>query len=98
MAAADARPTTANKSKIRSIPGMPVPGSKPSTPQAKPVANTAASEPEKKIKTIKKKLKQIDEIKAKIQNGEQVELTQKQKVDTEAALLKELADLEKLTL
>lgn len=79
-----------------------IPGSKPTTPSAAstpvppPAAATtpASSDPEKKIKNIKKKLKQISDIKAKIDKGEAVELTQKQKLETEEALLKELKELE----
>ena len=51
---------------------------------------------EKKIKNVKKKLKQIKDIKEKIDLGLEVELTQLQKVDNEAILWKELSGLEKL--
>jgi uncharacterized protein with WD repeat len=39
---------------------------------------------------LKKKLKQIEDIRARIDSGEQVELTQIQKLDSEATILKEV--------
>ena len=47
-------------------------------------------DPEKRIKALKKKLKQIEEIRERIKSGEQVELTQMQKLDSEASILKEV--------
>ena len=75
-----------------STPGNNKPTSTPSISQPPPASTS--SDPEKKIKNIKKKLKQISDIKAKIEKGEAVELTQKQKLATEEALLKELKELE----
>lgn len=47
-------------------------------------------DPEKRIKTLKKKLKQIEEIKERVSAGESVELTQIQKLDSEGTILKEV--------
>ncbi|KAI9104693.1 eukaryotic translation initiation factor eIF2A-domain-containing protein [Phlyctochytrium arcticum] len=55
----------------------------------------AHAEIEKKMKNVNKKLKQIAEIKAKIQAGEKVELTQVKKSEGEPALRDEMKDLRK---
>jgi translation initiation factor 2A len=52
-----------------------------------------SKDPEKRIKVLKKKLKQIEDIKARVSAGEQVELTQIQKLDSEATILKEVLDI-----
>jgi translation initiation factor 2A len=49
---------------------------------------------EKKIKTIQKKLKQIQELKEKQAAGQTLELTQISKIDSESALQMELESLE----
>jgi translation initiation factor 2A len=82
------------------IPGKSnqnIPGMKPKTPQKKPqtaVQQGAVSggsvDTEKKIKTIQKKLKQIQELKQRRDNGDKLELTQITKIDSEAQLLKEV--------
>ena len=70
-----------------------------SQPPPKPASENTAStglvnkDPEKRIKVLKKKLKQIEDIKARVSGGEQVELTQIQKLDSEATILKEVLDL-----
>ena len=51
---------------------------------------SAEKGPEKRIKAIQKKLKQIGDIKMKIAAGEVVELTQVQKLATEATLQQEV--------
>lgn len=51
---------------------------------------TPESENQKKLKNINKKLKQIQEIKTKIQDGDKVELTQLKKLESEDGLIKEL--------
>ncbi|ORY44684.1 eIF2A-domain-containing protein [Rhizoclosmatium globosum] len=56
-------------------------------------ADLKAMEIEKKVKAVQKKLKAIADIKKKKADGVQLELTQIQKMEGEAALLKELADL-----
>ena len=50
----------------------------------------------KKIKNLKKKLRQIDELQAKVDSGELKELTneQKEKLQRKTALLNELKELE----
>ena len=50
----------------------------------------------KKIKNLKKKLRQIDELQAKVDSGELKELTneQKEKLRRKTALLNELKELE----
>ncbi|KAI9594721.1 eukaryotic translation initiation factor eIF2A-domain-containing protein [Syncephalis fuscata] len=52
------------------------------------------TEAEKKIKGIQRKLKQIAELKERVARGEQLELTQIKKIDTEASLQEELAGLQ----
>ncbi|KAJ3005630.1 UNVERIFIED_CONTAM: hypothetical protein HDU68_004535, partial [Siphonaria sp. JEL0065] len=79
---ATTRPTTA----------APPPG--PAVPAFIPIdADSKMIELEKKFKTVQKKLKQIADIKKKKAEGVQLELTQVQKVEGEAALLKEFAEL-----
>ncbi|KAI9345690.1 eukaryotic translation initiation factor eIF2A-domain-containing protein [Obelidium mucronatum] len=78
----DSRPVTA------AAPAAPV------VPAFIPIdADSKMIELEKKLKTVQKKLKQIGDIKKKKADGVQLELTQIQKMEGEAALLKELADL-----
>ena len=50
----------------------------------------------KKIKNLKKKIRQIDELQAKVKSGELKELTieQKEKIGRKEALLKDLEELE----
>ncbi len=55
---------------------------------------SAEEEKEKKIKNIKKKLKQIDEIKAKMTSGGELNKDQKEKLDSEALLLQQLKSLQ----
>ncbi|KAF9978658.1 hypothetical protein BGZ73_001311 [Actinomortierella ambigua] len=54
---------------------------------------SAMTETEKKIRNVTKKLKQIQELKEKQAAGETLELTQVQKIQAEAQLLKELEAL-----
>lgn len=49
---------------------------------------------EKRVKALKKKLKQIDELKAKLSEGKSADSEQKKKLDSEAELLAELRSLE----
>ncbi|CAI2182210.1 5351_t:CDS:2 [Funneliformis geosporum] len=51
------------------------------------------SETDKKIRNLTKKLRQIAELKDRQKNGDKLELTQKKKIETEAALRKELVQL-----
>ena len=60
-------------------------------PPPAPIASVDKG-PEKRIKAIQKKLKQIGDIKMKIAAGEIVELTQVQKLSTEAALQQEVCN------
>eukprot|EP01036_Dinobryon_divergens_P027604 gene27604-36406_t len=53
----------------------------------------AAEEKEKRVKAIKKKLKQLDEIKAKVAENQPIDADQRKKLDNEAALLNELKEL-----
>ena len=50
-------------------------------------------DPEKRIKALKKKLKQIEELKMKIAQGETVEVNQLKKLETESDILNELKEL-----
>ncbi|RKP06566.1 eukaryotic translation initiation factor eIF2A-domain-containing protein [Thamnocephalis sphaerospora] len=52
------------------------------------------TETEKKIKAVNRKLKQIEELKERLDKGDKLELTQMQKIETESALRKELASLQ----
>ena len=62
------------------------------TTNACPVSTGLVSkDPEKRIKVLKKKLKQIQEIREKLDIGEHVELTQIQKLEAEAEILKEVS-------
>ncbi|KAI9208325.1 eukaryotic translation initiation factor eIF2A-domain-containing protein [Polychytrium aggregatum] len=72
--------------------GFGTPSPAPSAP-ATPKPGAANADLEKRIKNLNKKLKQISEIKTKIAAGEKVELTQIQKVESEAGLMKELGEL-----
>ncbi|KAF8598168.1 hypothetical protein BDV93DRAFT_609958 [Ceratobasidium sp. AG-I] len=65
---------------------------------ASPVAARPAAEvspKEKKIKALQKKLQAIEQLKARQEKGDKLELTQVQKIEGEAALRKELEELEK---
>lgn len=68
-------------------------------PPAKPIAAPAPAavaveeDPEKKAKNIKKKLKQIEEIRAKQVAGASLNADQENKLSTEAALISELEEL-----
>ncbi|TPX70670.1 hypothetical protein SpCBS45565_g01666 [Spizellomyces sp. 'palustris'] len=70
------------------------PDSPAETPAYVPVSGPAA-DLEKKHKILNKKLKQIADIKAKIQGGEKVELTQIKKAEGEAALKEEIEVIRK---
>ena len=50
-------------------------------------------DPEKRIKVLQKKLKQIGEIRMKLAAGQNVELTQMQKLETEDDIINELKEL-----
>ncbi|TPX63014.1 hypothetical protein PhCBS80983_g00066 [Powellomyces hirtus] len=69
--------------------GSSSPAEQPPVPEPA-TSSQAASDLEKKHKTVSKKLKQISDIKAKIQAGEKVELTQIKKAEGEAAVREEL--------
>ncbi|KAG0231791.1 hypothetical protein BGW42_008624 [Actinomortierella wolfii] len=70
--------------------GKPKPGSNNNNGN---VPASAMTETEKKIRNVTKKLKQIQELKEKQAAGETLELTQIQKIQAEAQLLKELEAL-----
>ena len=63
----------------------------PAAPPAAPV--DPAAEKEKRLKNVRKKLKQVEEIKAKQASGQPLEPEQVQKLATETALLAELREL-----
>ncbi|KAJ3017445.1 hypothetical protein HKX48_003547 [Thoreauomyces humboldtii] len=67
----------------------------PPAPVAPLTSPQAVLDLEKKHKTVTKKLKQITDIKAKIQAGEKVELTQIKKAEGEAAIKEELDAIRK---
>ncbi|KAI8851936.1 eukaryotic translation initiation factor eIF2A-domain-containing protein [Chytridium lagenaria] len=72
--------------------------SKPSTPAVLPAFiptddGAKSLEIEKRLKVTNKKLKSIHELKERRAKGEKLELTQLQKIDAEAAVLKEIEEL-----
>lgn len=62
-------------------------------PPAAGVVSGGQLDTEKKIKTLNKKLKQIDDLKMKQASGGQLELTQISKIASEAVLLDEVISL-----
>ncbi|XP_069086808.1 partner of Y14 and mago isoform X1 [Pleurodeles waltl] len=69
---------------------------KPALAQPTPTADPAAVERAKKIKNLRKKLRQVEDLQQKIDSGELKELTkeQKEKLGRRQALEEELEDLE----
>ncbi|XP_066478159.1 eukaryotic translation initiation factor 2A isoform X2 [Tiliqua scincoides] len=61
---------------------------------AVPLVTSGDPEVDKKIKNLKKKLKAIEQLKDQAATGKQLEKNQLEKIQKEAALLKELEDLE----
>lgn len=73
--------------------GVPVPlKAGPQWTQPKQVSSQL-SENEKKARTIKKKLEQIEKIKQLVKDGGKVEKNQEEKLKTESELLEQLAEL-----
>merc|ERR1711973_1060619 len=69
-------------------------GQPPTQPQPQQQADVPASgdvDLDKKVRAVKKKLRQIEELKTKQRNGVQLESNQLEKINGEAELLKELA-------
>ncbi|OWR51333.1 putative Eukaryotic translation initiation factor 2A, partial [Danaus plexippus plexippus] len=64
----------------------------PTTPKA-PFVSTGDPEKDKKIKNLNKKLNDIEKLKQQKASGKQLELNQLAKIENEAALLQELAQL-----
>ncbi|CAG9575982.1 unnamed protein product [Danaus chrysippus] len=64
----------------------------PTTPKA-PFVSTGDPEKDKKIKNLNKKLSDIEKLKQQKASGKQLELNQLAKIENEAALLQELAQL-----
>ena len=62
-------------------------------PEKKSLEALTIEEKEKKAKSIRKKLKQIDEIKAKAGAGAELNADQKSKLETENALIRELKEM-----
>jgi len=70
------------------------PPQQPTQPQPQQQADAPASgdvDLDKKVRAVKKKLRQIEELKTKQRNGVQLESNQLEKINGEAELLKELA-------
>uniref|UniRef100_S4PJP5 Eukaryotic translation initiation factor 2A n=1 Tax=Pararge aegeria TaxID=116150 RepID=S4PJP5_9NEOP len=65
----------------------------PTTTPRAPFVSTGDPEKDKKIKNLNKKLSDIDKLKQQKAAGKQLELNQLAKIDNEAALLQELAQL-----
>jgi translation initiation factor 2A len=85
----------AAKAKAQQEPAVVNGASKCPTPAPIPeVASTGDPDIDKKIKAIKKKLRQIDDLKAKRKDGTQLEKNQLDKLSSEASLLKELQSLQ----
>jgi len=67
----------------------------PPVPEEQPAdaADAALDASAKKVRNLNKKLKAIEELKEKGKRGERLEATQLRKIDTEAEIRKELAEL-----
>ncbi|XP_046851929.1 eukaryotic translation initiation factor 2A-like [Xenia sp. Carnegie-2017] len=63
-------------------------------PESTTVASGATTEKEKKLKNLKKKLKQIEELKLQKKAGKKLEKNQEEKLNTEDSLLEEIRQLE----
>ncbi|KAI9324169.1 eukaryotic translation initiation factor eIF2A-domain-containing protein [Zopfochytrium polystomum] len=87
-AAAAAAPAAAAPPAAPPVPAEPAPPAPPAFVPTEEVARQA--ELEKKVKSLNKKLKQINEIKGKKERGEPLELTQLTKMENEEALRKQL--------
>lgn len=72
----------------------PQTSSNPAPQPSIPMVSTGDPEKDKRIRNIKKKLQQIDKLKADQQSGKQMEKNQLDKMKTEDGLLKELEELE----
>ena len=60
-----------------------------------PTTDVSAADPAKRIRTLKKKLRQIDELKAKIDSGDiKPDKVQLEKVSKRLIIIKEIEDLE----
>ena len=80
------------KKPARHVPGQtpkPAPPVKKPAPTQGPVAG-GLMDNEKKIKSISKKLKQIEDLKVRKATGVPLELTQLSKIESEAGLKKEV--------
>ena len=89
-------PSSSSKNQQRVPDAVPTPVPAPvSTPPPGPAVNKplTAEEKEKKAKGLRKKLKQIEEIKAKRDAGSELNGDQRQKIDSEASLIAELRGL-----
>lgn len=62
--------------------------------EEKKVEEVVVVDKEKKIKNLRKKLKQVTELKGKLANGEDMNPDQLKKIESEGDILKELAQLE----
>ncbi|KXN82708.1 Eukaryotic translation initiation factor 2A [Leucoagaricus sp. SymC.cos] len=67
----------------------------PEAEPASPVADGALDANQKRVRNLNKKLKAIEELKEKAKRGERLETTQVKKMDGEAEIRKELAELQK---
>ncbi|XP_045761274.1 eukaryotic translation initiation factor 2A [Maniola jurtina] len=80
----------ARKAEERPEDASPAP---PAAAPRAPFVSTGDPEKDKKIKNLNKKLSDIEKLKQQKAAGKQLELNQKAKIDSEAALLQELAQL-----
>ena len=83
------------KSKQESSVNGHMPISQP-TPlaQTSEIASTGDPDTDKKVRALKKKLRQIDDLKTKQKGGTQLEVNQLDKIKNELVILKELQDLQ----
>lgn len=93
-AAAAASPQQGGQSQDAPIVLAPV-AAVPETQPAAPLAPVEADPVAKKIRNLSKKLKAIDDLKAKLAKGDKLEATQLLKIKSEGEIRGELAALEK---
>ena len=87
-------PKKKKKPKKKKAPKPDPQVSVPEPAPAQPPAPQAAVDPKKRMRALKKKLRQIDELKKKVEAGAQLSDAQKTKLNTESDILKEIEKLE----
>ena len=75
---------------IQKLAEKSIVGASPQVPQS------STTDPEKRLRNLKKKLHHIDELKAKKEGGNQLEETQLTKIASEMEIIDEIKELEEL--